>query len=74
MNKDILSGYWKQIRGEVKKTWGDLTDDELDQIDGQRDKLAGRLQERYGWDRLRAEQEIDRFVQEVQVSLKDDYR
>ena len=74
MNKDILSGYWKQIRGEAKKAWGQLTDDEFDQIDGNRDKLVGKLQERYGWDRLRAEQEIDRFVQDVQVNIRDDYR
>ncbi len=63
MNKDILAGKWKQLRGEVKKAWGDLTDDDLDVIDGQRDKLAGKLQEKYGWSRENADREIDKFVE-----------
>jgi uncharacterized protein YjbJ (UPF0337 family) len=63
MNRDILAGKWKQLRGEIKKTWGDLTDDELDMIEGQRDKLAGKLQEKYGWSRENADREIDRFLE-----------
>jgi uncharacterized protein YjbJ (UPF0337 family) len=56
MTSDILEGKWKQIRGKVKETWGDLTDDELDQISGRRDRLVGKLQEKYGhsaWKRSR---------------------
>lgn len=49
MNNDIIKGKWAQFKGDVKEKWGDLTDDDLTQIDGQRDKLAGKLQERYGW-------------------------
>jgi uncharacterized protein YjbJ (UPF0337 family) len=60
MNTDVLKGKWKQMRGEVKKWWGDLTDDDLDRIAGERDKLIGRLQERYGYARERAEEEVDR--------------
>jgi uncharacterized protein YjbJ (UPF0337 family) len=63
MNKDILSGLWKQAKGEVKQTWGELTDDEINQIDGQRDKLIGKLQEKYGYTRERAEAEVDRFIE-----------
>jgi uncharacterized protein YjbJ (UPF0337 family) len=48
MNTDILKGKWKQMRGEVKKWWGDLTDDDLDRVEGERDKLIGRLQEPTG--------------------------
>lgn len=51
MNKDALEGKWKQIRGHVKETWGDLTDDELDQIAGHYDQLVGVLQEKYGYRR-----------------------
>jgi uncharacterized protein YjbJ (UPF0337 family) len=40
MNADILKGKWKQIQGEAKKWWGDLTDDELTKVDGERDKLS----------------------------------
>jgi uncharacterized protein YjbJ (UPF0337 family) len=60
MNSDTLRGKWKQMRGELKKWWGDLTDDDLDRIDGERDQLIGRLQERYGYTRAQAETEVDR--------------
>ena len=64
MNEDILAGKWKQLRGEAKKWWGDLTNDEMDQIAGQRDVLVGKLQERYGYTKERAESEIDKFLEE----------
>ena len=60
MNKDILKGKWRQIKGEVKKQWGDLTDDELDRIDGSYDKMVGKLQEKYGYNKQKAERETDR--------------
>jgi uncharacterized protein YjbJ (UPF0337 family) len=44
MNQDIISGKWKQMRGQVKQWWGKLTDDDLDRIDGAMDRLAGTLQ------------------------------
>ena len=68
MTSDILEGKWKQIRGRVKEAWGDLTDDELDMIDGRRDRLVGKIQERYGYSRMEAEQEVDRFL----MGLDDD--
>ena len=55
MNKDILEGKWKQIRGEAKAWWGKLTDDDLDRANGKFDVLAGLLQEKYGYTRQRAE-------------------
>jgi uncharacterized protein YjbJ (UPF0337 family) len=58
MNQDILAGKWKQMRGQVKQWWGKLTDDDLDRIDGAMDKLAGTLQERYGWQRDEVEREM----------------
>lgn len=48
MNWDQVQGKWKQMKGSVKQQWGKLTDDDLEIIDGQKDKLVGRLQERYG--------------------------
>jgi uncharacterized protein YjbJ (UPF0337 family) len=60
MNADIIKGKWKQMRGQVKQWWGNLTDDDLDRIEGERDKLIGRLQERYGYTRENAEAEVDR--------------
>lgn len=59
MNWDIIQGKWKQVQGSVKEKWGDLTDDELTQIDGNKDRLAGKLQEKYGWTKNEAERHID---------------
>lgn len=61
MNKDILEGKWKQLKGEIKKTWGKLTDDDLDLINGEREKFAGKIQERYGKSKDEAEQAADEF-------------
>jgi uncharacterized protein YjbJ (UPF0337 family) len=66
MTSDILEGKWKQLRGRIKEAWGVLTDDELDEIAGKRDRLAGKLQERYGYSRMEAEDEINRFLKEVE--------
>ena len=61
MNADILKGKWLQLRGDLKQAWGDLTDDELLQIEGNSDKLIRKLQEKYGYSRDRAEMEVDQF-------------
>jgi uncharacterized protein YjbJ (UPF0337 family) len=61
MNKDIIKGKWKQIKGEVKTQWGKLTDDELDEIDGRYDKIVGKLQEKYGYQKEQAEEEAEQF-------------
>ena len=63
---DILQGNWKQMKGQVKEWWGDLTDDDLTKIDGKRDKLVGALQERYGYAKERAETEVTRRFDEYQ--------
>ncbi len=63
---DILQGNWKQLKGQVKEWWGDLTDDDLTKIDGKREKLVGALQERYGYAKERAEQEVTRRLDEYQ--------
>ncbi len=64
MNSDVLEGKWKQIKGEVQNQWGQLTDDEIDQIQGKRDKLVGKIQEKYGRSRAEAEREVDQFLRE----------
>lgn len=73
MNSDVLQGKWKQLRGEVQKQWGKLTDDELDQIQGQRDKMIGKLQEKYGWAKDRAERELDDFLSEYDETPSRNY-
>ncbi|MDH6370941.1 uncharacterized protein YjbJ (UPF0337 family) [Paenibacillus sp. PastF-3] len=57
MDNNVFKGKWKQLKGEAKKQWGKLTDDDLDVIDGEKDKLVGKLQERYGHSKEDAENE-----------------
>jgi len=70
MNKDIVEGKWKQIRGEAKAWWGKLTDDDLDRAAGKFDVLTGLLQEKYGYTREAAADEIDKRVTEYELNLK----
>jgi uncharacterized protein YjbJ (UPF0337 family) len=62
MNWDVIEGKWNQLKADARIQWGKLTDDEWDQMAGQRDKLAATLQERYGWERAEAESRIDDFM------------
>lgn len=61
MNKDIIAGKWTQLKGKAQAKWGDLTDDVFDIAEGNSEYLAGKLQERYGWERDRAEKEVKEF-------------
>ena len=67
MNLDQLKGKWEQLKGEAKVQWGKLTDDDLDQIAGSAQKLTGRIQERYGYEKERAEREVDEFLRGQRV-------
>lgn len=61
MNNDRMGGAWHQLKGKVKEQWGKLTDDDLLQLDGHSEKLAGKLQERYGYARDEAERQVREF-------------
>ena len=73
MNKDILEGQWKQIRGEAKAWWGKLTDNDLDRAAGKFDVLVGLLQEKYGYTRQQATDEVDRRVTNYETDLKEKF-
>lgn len=64
MNWDIVEGKWNQVKGSVKEKWGDITDDELTEVAGKRDKLSGKLQEKYGWTKEEAERQVDDFFRD----------
>ena len=72
MTSDILEGKWKQMRGQMRQWWGNLTDDDFDVIAGSRDKLVGKLQERYGYAKAKAESEIDRRLQSFVDQVDED--
>ena len=65
MNEDIIKGNWKQVKGELQKQWGKLTDDMVDQAEGSRSKLVGIIQEQYGIERHEAEQRIEEVEKKV---------
>lgn len=64
MNWDIIKGNWKQLQGSVKAKWADLTDDEITEMAGERDKMVGKLQEKYGYAKDQAETEVDDFMRD----------
>jgi len=62
MNEDIFKGKWKEIKGSVKEQWGNLTDNDLTEIEGQQEKLVGLLQSKYGYSKDKAEEEYKKFI------------
>ena len=62
MDWNRVEGNWKQFKGKAKEKWGKLTDDDLTALGGKKDQLAGKLQERYGYEKDRAEKELDDFA------------
>jgi uncharacterized protein YjbJ (UPF0337 family) len=62
MNEDILKGKWSEMKGEAKKKWGKLTDDDLMVISGEKEKLVGILQTKYGYAKEKAEEEYKSFL------------
>jgi uncharacterized protein YjbJ (UPF0337 family) len=61
MNRDIAKGNFTQLKGKIKEQWGKLTDDEIDELEGKSEILAGKLQERYGLSKEDAEREAKEF-------------
>ena len=59
MNRLQFEGNWNQFKGKVKQQWGQLTNDDLDVIEGNRDELIGKIQERYGYSLEKAQNEVD---------------
>ncbi len=62
MNWNTVEGNWTQMRGEVKRQWGKLTDDELDEISGNFDKMVGKIQAQYGISREEAERQVNDWM------------
>lgn len=61
-SQDILAGKWHELKGKVKQQWGKLTDDDVTRMSGKMEELSGHLQKHYGYDKARAEEEINRWV------------
>ena len=64
MADPYLKGQWNELKGRVKERWGDLTNDDLDRIEGRRDQLVGAIQQQYGRSRDEVEREVKRWEKE----------
>lgn len=62
MNNDIIKGHWHEIKGNLKKQWGKLTDDQITQMQGSYEELEGALQKTYGYQKDQAKKEIENFI------------
>ena len=62
---DKVAGKWKQLSGDVRSKWGNLTDDDLMQISGEREKLVGKIQERYGIAKDEANRQVDEWSRKL---------
>ncbi|MGH7960262.1 MAG: CsbD family protein [Candidatus Binatia bacterium] len=71
MNQDTFAGQWQQMRGALKSWWGKLSDNDFDSIKGQTDKLIGVIQEKYGYARDKAQQEVERRFREYSAKMGD---
>lgn len=67
MNQDIFEGKWKEMRGQVKEWWGKLTDDDLDRVDGKADQIIGLLQQKYGYTKEYAQEELNRRLEAAKI-------
>lgn len=71
MNEDILVGNWRQLRGKLRSWWGNLSDDDFEWIGGQKDRLIGLIQQKYGCTREQAEEEVDHRFSEYEKGSGD---
>lgn len=65
MNWNIIEGKWKEMAGSIREQWGKLTDNDLEEIAGKRDKLEGALQAKYGYTQEQASQHVDAWADRI---------
>ena len=71
VNRDVLLGKWKKLRGRARAQWGRLTQNRLDQIGGNYERLVGRLQESYGYTREQSKREIEALKHRLQKEVQE---
>ena len=74
MNADQMKGKWMQIKGSVKTKWGKLTDDDVEVINGQRERLIGKIQERYGVAKDEAQKQVDEWKELSESDVQEKRR
>jgi uncharacterized protein YjbJ (UPF0337 family) len=68
-NKDILQGKWHELKGQVRQTFAKLTDDDIERMSGKMEELSGVLQKKYGYDKAKADTEINNWLKEADKKL-----
>lgn len=71
MNQDIIQGKWKEIKGEIRKVWGNVTGDELEQAKGDLTSISGIIQQRYGEKKDDVSAKLDSIVARFQDKKED---
>jgi uncharacterized protein YjbJ (UPF0337 family) len=70
MDSDRIKGTWREIKGKVQERWGELTDDELDMIEGRQEQLVGIIQKHYGYAKEEAEREVEQWQRSTGAFLE----
>ena len=70
MNQDVFEGKWKEMRGQLKEWWGELTDDDLEKANGQAEQIVGLLQQKYGYTHEAAEEEFNKRIKDVKEAVE----
>ncbi|MEG3660697.1 CsbD family protein [Celeribacter halophilus] len=65
MNRDQFEGKWKEMKGRVREEWGDLTEDDLAEAEGNREQLEGKLQQRYGKSKEEVRKAVNEFIDKL---------
>lgn len=72
INKDIIAGSWKQLKGKIQQKWAKLTDDDVLKMKGTATELEGILQQKYGYTKQEVEKSIQEFLEENKANLTQD--
>ena len=64
-----VKGSWKQFKGHLQETWGDLTGDKIDQFEGKRERLEGYLQKQTGEKREAVQKKLDELAKKAGYSF-----
>lgn len=67
MNQQIFEGHWKEIKGLIQRTWGEITNDEVSKMKGTYQELEGLLEKKYGYKKQKSEEEIRDFLKKNKI-------